>query len=855
MSTTLIPPPPPEERGYVYYSAPKLETGYSTADYETGENGLDHSAYALTRAFVEYAIGGPLLPDSIRQRFRIDDPLALADDAREEWGEVMFSQSWTVSIYLIFGFAMCVLVPLTGLLWCWMSWRGKWNAPRPVRYDWANRVSRQLSIVFFFAYWALCIWAIGWVIAANVRLRNGIDDLESNMRQTVDDMNKFTRNTAHQAYHWRNINLEMELRRGFDSEVEESGRGMDRALDEVNEPQNTGMTRVTGLPAHLTEQLHLFEDFNKTEIVDLLVAMNGPADEAKELWTQLTTHTAWPDIMQACHPLCEQVRGIMAILTYSDDLVSKAEIISDIYITEEDYETVERMGELTAVFANQLERLGHQFVEDNIEIYDSVYQDAERYFATGANELIEIVNGLTFEDDQLAQKVKSDVDGYFDGAYYTFLVLSIFMLILLLVYVAGYAFGLSDSQVGGPRRQYGARILCGANAAFFTLSLFFWFCTAYFFVSGAFLHRLYCVTLEEPADSELYPQLQSELARVLRTALGDSPSLSNVEWIPEDMLEQCEDGRGLYRILHLQDIYDVQSTRAWRTYVPVDNYVDELVARMETAANDVATFLFFPEDDEPEGSIDEEMIELQTKVIPVVDNFIHNFDDRTFGDVIKAETVATLSLVFTKLERQIRDDLKEEVSELKDLTDRLYEILPTFEEQWQVAYEYALAYDEQITYTTISGFEVIDEAFLTWASVSSERLIENIPVLTEELSDDFYDATELFDWFAEYSVGYVEEDVGACDPAFQAFEYGVNATCHDLVDPLNAQWSGMGLILVLFIPFVFCAMKVEGIFRRTEGEEDEQDSLGKDVSDSMDQESSFAKDISSQASSSASSSE
>lgn len=64
---------------------------------------------------------------------------------------------------------------------------------------------------------------------------------------------RYIDNTVEQLAHWREVNFGRELSDGWAAAVSETARGMDRALDEMNEPQNTCMTRITGLPEFLAD--------------------------------------------------------------------------------------------------------------------------------------------------------------------------------------------------------------------------------------------------------------------------------------------------------------------------------------------------------------------------------------------------------------------------------------------------------------------------------------------------------------------------------------------------------------------------------------------------------------------------
>ncbi len=111
-----------------------------------------------------------------------------------------------------------------------------------------------MALSFFFALWSLSLWGLVWHFAASEMMIGGFGDLPDNLDLVVGDAQLYLGNVDAQLDHWSGVNFDRELSDGFDSAVEETARGMNRALDEVNEPQYTGMTRITGLPPFLIRQ-------------------------------------------------------------------------------------------------------------------------------------------------------------------------------------------------------------------------------------------------------------------------------------------------------------------------------------------------------------------------------------------------------------------------------------------------------------------------------------------------------------------------------------------------------------------------------------------------------------------------
>jgi hypothetical protein len=75
------------------------------------------------------------------------------------------------------------------------------------------------------------------------------------------------------------------------------------------------------------------------------------------------------------------------------------------------------------------------------------------------------------------------------------------------------------------------------------------------------------------------------------------------------------------------------------------------------------------------------------------------------------------------------------------------------------------------------------------------------------------DIAGVVDGFVEFSVELVSKEIGRCLPFHDhVYQATINYACHQTVDPLNSVWSGIGLVLVCFVPFLLVAAGAESIF-------------------------------------------
>ena len=85
-------------------------------------------------------------------------------------------------------------------------------------------------------------------------------DLSDNLDLVISDTRQYLENVDHQLGHWTRVNFDRELTEGFGSAVDNLAAGMELRLAEINEPQYTGMTRITGLPPFLLKQCMVRKD-------------------------------------------------------------------------------------------------------------------------------------------------------------------------------------------------------------------------------------------------------------------------------------------------------------------------------------------------------------------------------------------------------------------------------------------------------------------------------------------------------------------------------------------------------------------------------------------------------------------
>ena len=88
----------------------------------------------------------------------------------------MITYNWRICVSVVFGFIMCLAVPIAGIVWCVKRCKGKGGRQtREYTKGRSASLKRQISYSIFVVIWPLCIWAIAW----NLKVKKPISQLMS----------------------------------------------------------------------------------------------------------------------------------------------------------------------------------------------------------------------------------------------------------------------------------------------------------------------------------------------------------------------------------------------------------------------------------------------------------------------------------------------------------------------------------------------------------------------------------------------------------------------------------------------------------------------------------------------------
>ncbi len=639
-----------------------------------------------------------------------------------------------------------------------------------------------------------------------------------------------------QVEHWTEVNFGEELLGGYIDGIDKFAADMNFALENPDDgmysDRATRFVSALEITYKLVEEVGRFDREDRDIMLNYTQTLLDLAVPVSELLNELMDPAKWTDVLRACGSQCDQMQFLLSTIELNLDQISSPDVIRNIIISNEEFATLDRMLEIVQEMDVNMHELADGFIYANEDKFTNLLDQLDAFFRDGSDTFKAVINNLVFSKNELGEDTEELTELFFKIAYYTFLVPSIVLVFVLFFYICGFVMGLC-APIGSDLRLNGARMIYAGTILFLTFSLLMWLLTTLLFVSGSALDKLYCDTVENPADAELYNVLEDDLNELLRNVFNNS-DMSHVSWSVPEMLEQCQDDKSLYMILKLNESYDVRQLLEWRSHLDTESTLTTLTSLFNLRASQIAPLIQIDETTDP--TLREDMLAIQDKLTPLVDDFLYDFYDGeeqiSFDNVIRVDSFQALYDSLVHLGAVDTDDeaFADGLEDLTDLAGQLNSLIPAFRSLFEETTEYAFSYYQRIHMETAGGYiyknigTLVSETQPNGYLYETPRaILDNIDIMLEELTTDYTDLLELFDWFADYSVTLFEQELGSCEPMYEVYEAGVHYSCHDVVDALNCMWSGLGIVLVCSIPLLVCAVKVEGAYRTLRGDEEVAD--------------------------------
>ncbi|TRY67097.1 hypothetical protein TCAL_14694 [Tigriopus californicus] len=438
-------------------------------------------------------------------------------------------------------------------------------------------------------------------------------------------------------------------------------------------------------------------------------------------------------------------------------------------------------------------------IQESYPVFEVLDQVGE-VFQSEVGKISDIVVGLIFEDPNISDDIHDIIDQWFDLAFNCLLIPGYILIVVLLIYFVGFFLGLFRQGTAG------ARTMCTGTALFFIFSWIFWIVTLVLFITGSSIQKLGCDTFEDQENAELFHMFDREFDKLIHRAVNDS-RYDNVTWSVEEMIEQCQEEESIYTILRLDVLYDVDQLIDWTIYVDQEASLEKLnmllAQEQETLGN------LFQYSSQETQIIIVPMNQLAQKWLNLETTFFKPISDITSTELVGADILRGMEVQLKSLESVLSHEQFDPIQQQYSIL--VNESLTAFETKFGVAFQTISDYEETTQYESQSVGkrlqEMIEDMENAVDKVKDEKSIK------KELAIDFEDTTDLITAFGRFSSVLVKNDLGKCGPMYNVYDTALKYACQDFVQPLNSVWSGIGLILICFIPLLPLASSLEAGYR------------------------------------------
>lgn len=316
--------------------------------------------------------------------------------------------------------------------------------------------------------------------------------------------------------------------------------------------------------------------------------------------------------------------------------------------------------------------------------------------------------------------------------------------------------------------------MCSGTVIFFIGAFFTWTFVAGMFFVGAMVTSVGCETMIELEDAELYDVFSREVNEILADALAGNPAFDGVTWEIPDILDACQLNQGMYRVFHLENVYEVRDLLDWQSTYSIDESFDAVKDNVNVALTNVVAETTLSPGDEAA------LRQLSTLLASVLAS-LAAITSLTPEAIFDANAYIAYQDELTKFKNEI--PAGGEDADLRDYFDRV-DALETLN---------AAAQDQlTLTLAAVSGLE----DSLAYNGLGADLVLDGIPGAVSDanayiagagsaeinliLEDSLNELVGDGDQYVAYAVDFVDNELGRCQPIYDIYWGIVNASCYEV---------------------------------------------------------------------------
>jgi prominin 1 len=327
------------------------------------------------------------------------------------------------------------------------------------------------------------------------------------------------------------------------------------------------------------------------------------------------------------------------------------------------------------------------------------------------------------------------------------------------------------------------------------------------FLLGSATDKVACHALRAPNESEVFHLVDE---RVLQPLLEERKPYE--QWQPSsvvDLVERCHANMTLYEVLRAGDVHDLEKLRGWRSHYNISQSIDALKARIRL--KDLRNIQILSPEAERELRL-------------LADSQISDLNFSKYTELLERRITAVDLSSFTAKLRRVKERLTRNQARLVGAAlenealflDQMQRVVMDMKVAIRELDASVNALEREARHAKPNLREAVG-ALIDQATKATAFIRDEGPQLVDELTEQYVnETTMLIDGYVDRVINRTRGSVGRCRPISTAYNATVIAVCNEIVDPFNGFWTSVGWCLLYFLPGLFLALPLVGLYRKSE---------------------------------------
>ncbi|CAD1473479.1 unnamed protein product, partial [Heterotrigona itama] len=735
--------------------------------------------------------------------FTITDGIPTFQYTLTQWKKIATHYGGLAGLTIV-GLLLAAILPCVGLFFCCCRCAGHCGArsqPFDKKHDHCRKV--MLSMVLI-AVATIILFGVVCAFVTNEYMQDGTKELPNNVKVSLKDVKLYLNNTKEEIYNILKTNFD-ELEINLNNILQASGRIITEQLAEYSHAVSlTNLSDIVAGLESIKEDLKIMHTITRdlrTNASQLDIVVRGVKNNL--------LHTLAACKTQNCKQVLHDYKvNQMSVQVDFDKLPNVTSALHNITMLMKG-NIVSEVSQGKESFLKIQKDIQHA-VNQTIPVVSASIRRIGVFCSSLATNMTMLIDRINVEIDRSVKNLdfaRTHIDQYSPYRYYVGLGISGILLTVLMCLTFGLFCGICGKRPDGYgddccNKGSGARFLMMAVWIIFLLTSVLMVITVVHMVIGVLVQRAVCEPLKNPYDNRMFA-LVDEIVQINKTLYPQNPNDVNMSYI----VRNCHLNETLYKVLKLENIYNVNSLREYAGRYDINNTIQQL-RRKISLSPDVVILT-----DSAKSKLNDlaQSGLSDIKFYQYVEILADNITNINLEHLSKQ--LLEVSAELPKGQDEIRVSLEKNALDLAYYHDQLVRPMAMLSEQLVTK---AVTLEEKIKFNHSSMAEAIHH-LVDEVTKAQQFLNKDGPEYVQQLATKFGNAfLRQVDDFLERVIAYALLNVGRCGPVSNAYNATLVAGCNKILDPFNGFWVSVGWCLILFIPTIVLCVKLSALYQKSD---------------------------------------